>query len=458
MVGLLGAYKDPKAQILYGGGNSKITDDQIRNFINTPGRTGDDIFGKALANGVSAAQVANAMKGTPGYDQANIDKYISGQGVSMDREPGLLGQTTKTPYPVKATPITVGNNETVQGQLKGILENPNSPLMVQARTAGNSYANKRGLLDSSIGASAAESSMINAATPIAQQDASTYYDAKKSNVANDLSSSMFNNDLTSRMSMFDRGIDKDLTLQGMNNQNALDIAKMSNELQRDVARMDSDNKLAIANIQAIANDSGIAGELGRNLMNLYQQTAADPNITPEVKDQIYKNLNQQSQNFLSLLPSINKTASNLNFSGASNSGGSSSSNTSGNLIGDTSTPSTAVPATAKANVLNYQVEPSVMNRVAAYEKTTGQQIDRSRIAPESLVMDLKYGPLWPNFGNGYTASDGTNKIPNWNAYDYPALMKQTGAKSQGELFDKLFIPVHPPGTGRADSPLFYLYR
>lgn len=63
--------------------------------------------------------------------------------------------------------------ETVAGQMTGLLEQ-DSPLMQRAAYQGQSYANKRGLLDSSIGAEASQAAMIDRALPIAQQDASTY--------------------------------------------------------------------------------------------------------------------------------------------------------------------------------------------------------------------------------------------------------------------------------------------
>jgi hypothetical protein len=46
----------------------------------------------------------------------------------------------------------------------------NSPLMQQARTAGVQYANKRGLLNSSLAGEAAQEAVIKTATPIASQD------------------------------------------------------------------------------------------------------------------------------------------------------------------------------------------------------------------------------------------------------------------------------------------------
>ncbi|MAX33840.1 MAG: hypothetical protein CME72_12335 [Halomonadaceae bacterium] len=59
---------------------------------------------------------------------------------------------------------------TVQGQLTDMLGS-NSALMKQSETYGKQQANKRGLLNSSMGVGASQNAMIQNATPIAQQDA-----------------------------------------------------------------------------------------------------------------------------------------------------------------------------------------------------------------------------------------------------------------------------------------------
>ncbi len=427
------SYVDPRASILYGGGNDKITDDQIRAYIKTPGVTDKDIMAKALANNVSAAQVSRAMMDNPDFAQPNVDKFLSDQGVSKEQTAPQYSvpQAAAAPAPVTFKPITVGTNDTVQGQLGSILSDPNNPLMVQASTAGKQYANKRGMLDSSIGAGAAESAMISAATPIAQQDASTNFTAKQQNSQGALSADTFNADTQSRTNMFNTGAAKDIF----------------------TANMDTNNKLAIANIQAMANDSGIMGDLGKTYMGLYAQVAADQNMTPEVKTATLNNLQAQLQGLTGLLPSINSSAKALTFGKpADAAAGSAATNTA------TTTDSSKYPAAA-ANKLGYQVEPSVLSQVANYERSTGTTVDRSRVAPEALAMDFKVMGMSPLQGVAYTASDGTNKMTNPStAYDTEALMKKYGVKYPGELFEKMFVAVHPPGTMRADNPMFYVYK
>lgn len=435
-------YVDPKAAVLYGGGNSKISDDDIRAYINS-GASDADVMAKAVENGVSASQISNAMGSNPAYSTSNVDKYITSQGVSKEQTPVQysIPDAASTPAPVTFKPITVGSTETVQGQLDGMLSDTNSPMNVRASTLGNQYSNKRGLLDSSIGAEAGVAALIDRSMPIASQDASTNFAAKQQNAQGALTADTFNADVTSRTNMFNTGAAKDIYTANMSNQNNIDLANI-----------DTKNKLAIANVQAMANDSGIMGDLGKTYMSLYQQVASDPNMTPEVKTATINNLSTQLQGLLGLLPSINSSAKALTFGTASNNEGDSVDNAS--TIGTNDTAGIPPEAT-KANVLGYKVEPSVMSNVLAYEKATGTKIDPAKVAPEQLVMDIK------NLGQSpstYLSSDGTNKVTNTNAYDINALFKQYNVTNVGELFNAMFMPAHPPGTMRADNPMFYVYK
>ena len=72
--------------------------------------------------------------------------------------------------------------DTVQGQLNGLLQRQN-PLMQRAYYRGLDMANSRGLLNSSMASEAAQAAMMDAALPIAQQDAQTYYDQGARNQA-----------------------------------------------------------------------------------------------------------------------------------------------------------------------------------------------------------------------------------------------------------------------------------
>ena len=157
---------DPRAATLYGPANNAITPAQIKDYITAPGRTEKEVLGAALSNKVNVNQISDAMQGDDAYGQAytpdKIDAYLNQQGITRNNI---------NPAQIKYEPITnVDANQdlqrgTVAGQLNNILD-PNSPLMQRAATMGNQMSNRRGLLNSSIGVSAAMAPMIDAGLQI----------------------------------------------------------------------------------------------------------------------------------------------------------------------------------------------------------------------------------------------------------------------------------------------------
>lgn len=87
---------------------------------------------------------------------------------------------TVQPPTVQPTNWDVSKDQTVQGQIKGIVA-ADSPLMRQAATMAKQQANQRGLLNSSMAVGAGQNAVIQAALPIAQADAGTNAAAAKYN-------------------------------------------------------------------------------------------------------------------------------------------------------------------------------------------------------------------------------------------------------------------------------------
>lgn len=83
-------------------------------------------------------------------------------------QPPELPKPPKPPAP--ELPDFTPQDDSVQNRLYGLMSMSN-PLMKQAKTAGLQMANRRGLLNTSMGVGAAQDSMVRAAMPIAQQDA-----------------------------------------------------------------------------------------------------------------------------------------------------------------------------------------------------------------------------------------------------------------------------------------------
>lgn len=444
-------FVDPKANILFGGGNQNIKSSDISDFLNkNPNMSAKEIEGAALAYGVNQNQIADAMKGNTSFIN-NMNKYVD-ENISKE----LLQQDIpKAAMPAKVQPrtISVGNNETVEGRMNGLLKDPNNPLNVQAQTFANQQTNKRGLLNSSINTSAAQDAMMKNALPIAQQDAATFYDATKTNVGNDMSSQMFNSDMQGRIGMFNAGTQKDYGLTQMNNQNQFDIAKM-----------DSDNKLAVANIQAMANDSGIAGDLGKTLMGMYQQTAADPNLSPDAKASIYNNLKTQYESIVSLLPSIKAKASALNFPAASGASGTSGSATAGTqgaasgagttgTTGGAITPEQVTQKISKIGSLGFRTNSEDIGYAMAWSNRTGVEVDPEMVVPDTFVYMLGLPTR--------ISTAQQNPFP-LSPVQIAKKLGYTGPIDQNQDYYKflanMVTTIHPPGTKRADNPSFYVWN
>jgi hypothetical protein len=139
--------------------------------VNTP----QNLLG--AATGVAAAPTATgynaATAGATGYDAA------SRQSTGYDAAKAGL------------TNWDVQNNQTVQGQMTGLLS-ANSPLLQQARAASLAQMNQRGLVNSSMALGEGQKAVLAAAMPIAQQDASTFANSGQFNATAANQNAQFN--------------------------------------------------------------------------------------------------------------------------------------------------------------------------------------------------------------------------------------------------------------------------
>lgn len=119
---------------------------------------------------------AKTPASNPAVTQATATGYDAATGTAATMDP-----TTRS----------VQNNETVQGQIAGIID-ANSPLMQRAVARAQEQMASRGLLNSSIAIGAGQNALYDAALPIAQQDANTYTTASRDNQSVLNNSAQFN--------------------------------------------------------------------------------------------------------------------------------------------------------------------------------------------------------------------------------------------------------------------------
>jgi hypothetical protein len=587
MAGLLNTqYANPQAQILYGAGNSKISDAQIRDFISTPGRTDAEIKSAALANNISSAQISKAMSGHAAYTPAKLDSYLASQGINkgllnttttaapiniqaaqnapfqgplqsgqsaapapapappiaqtpipepvkFDKTPipepvkfdpvkvpePIQFQSTPIPTPVRNDPIVLDANDTVSGQMASILRDQGNPLNVQAQTFANQETNRRGLLNSSMNTTAALDAMYRNAMPIATQDAGTSFAAKRQNSQQGLQANTFNNELAARIGMSNSGLglqagtfnnelasrigttnsqlglqagtfnnelgsrigisnselgsrvgmfDRDLAARvGMFNTGVdkdILINQANLDLNRYIAELDTDSKLKVANIQAMANDSGIVGDIGKTAMTLISQLAANTDLTPAMRDKAASDVMAMADGYASLLgsvtmkkiaPLINFGANNANINTANTGGtnklpaGEVTTRDDGAVAtpgqdGKVGSVGSVVPKEDGIGYTVYMAKPGsdrkpiavdtanfklsayeVMN-VTAYNDRQGLKINLNDIVPQEFVDELS--------------------------------RQQNAVGFRENTIDKFAVPVHPPGTMRADSPSYYIWK
>lgn len=152
--------------------------------------------------------------------------------------------------------VTVGENDTVQGQLNKITAT-DSPLMKQAERRARDEVAPRGLLNSSLAVGHAQEAVIASALPIAQQDATTYFGAKTKSVdaenaalnfgANaDNQASIVNAQLLNDASKFNAGAKNEAAARAAQDANAAALARLDASTRMDIARLDATTRKDIA--------------------------------------------------------------------------------------------------------------------------------------------------------------------------------------------------------------------
>lgn len=171
--------------------------------------------------------------------------------------------------------ISVTPDQTVEGRVGGIIAK-NSPLMQQAEARAIQQASSRGLVNSSIAASAGQSAVLDAATNIAKQDAQTFASAAAQNAQAKNTSAQFGAAAGNTASLANASADNSV---------AATNAKAANDAQ--LANQDAVNKASTANL-------GVAGNL--NIANLEAQ---------------YKNLTQASSSAASIMNNTQTMVNNI---------------------------------------------------------------------------------------------------------------------------------------------------
>lgn len=162
----------------------------------------------------------------------------------------VFNAAASAPKPVgqQATQITPTADSKVSDQLNNLLDE-NSRYIQSARGRANQATNARGLINSSIGVGAGESAAINAALPIAQQDAQTSFSAQQLNQNADNTFKLDDNKFQQQVYL--QGADANFANAAAENQfgRTLDLQNNQQGFQGEQAGLDRTQQLGIINSQ-----------------------------------------------------------------------------------------------------------------------------------------------------------------------------------------------------------------
>ena len=198
----------------------------------------------------------------------------------------------------------VAPNQTVAGNFANVTD-PNSVLMQQAAGNANQQSNARGLLNSSIGISAADSAMYTAALPIAQQDASTNATASLSNQQATNNASAFTSGAANTASI--AGAQNATSIQNTNTNAATSVAvaNLNAATTKYTANLSSQTQLQVQNLvntnQQLLQSSTSAQNAYTAFTNQLSTITASTTMDQTAKDTAAANATTDFQNILATI-------------------------------------------------------------------------------------------------------------------------------------------------------------
>lgn len=183
-----------------------------------------------------------------------------------------------------------------------------SPLMRRAQTTGFQVANRRGLLNSSIAAGAAQNAILDAAIPIAGQDAATSFQREQAGLDRGLTQS--ENALTRQFqsgeSEKDRGFSREQA--GLDRSFSAEQSGFQRALEREQSGMDRALQERIAGWNLEASESQSAGQVVVGLESTYSQQfsaiMANPDLSADAREDQIRNLEANREKRLDLVEQV----------------------------------------------------------------------------------------------------------------------------------------------------------
>lgn len=192
--------------------------------------------------------------GTPDFRESTGMRTAMPSAAPTPAAPTPAAPTSPTMLnPADLTKRTVDKpTETVSGNLDSLL-NSDSPYLKSARASAAQFANSRGLLNSTMAATAGEKAAIDAALPIAQADAGVYGKATDYNTALDNQTQMYNADTANSASKQQVAIEADKATAAAQQSSQMSIAQLQAETSKYAADKTAGTATANARMSLINN-------------------------------------------------------------------------------------------------------------------------------------------------------------------------------------------------------------
>lgn len=189
--------------------------------------------------------------------------------------------------------IAVDPKSTVQGQVADIIKS-GSQLNQLAESKAKSAANRRGLVNSAMAVGAGQKAVIESALPIAQQDASTNFNAQLSNQNAGNQASQFTADATNKAAdIVARTVaEKDLSAQRATQDYNLQILRGNQQRESDQTA---------AQTSRLNTASSSASLIYAQSQQAIQAILADKDMTPEIKQQQIDKMREMQDQQVSLI-------------------------------------------------------------------------------------------------------------------------------------------------------------
>ena len=273
------------------------------------------------------------------YIPSNVDDYASLAALAIANDPNNRNKTfdeidwsflkpkqvmpdfPQMPSPAQYNAVTREVNpetDTVQGQLKKILDEDDSPLMRRARAMALAQMAGRGLLNSSLAATAGYAAMIDKALPIAQQDAQTYFTQglKNQDYRNqaELTNVNWQNEFLKSAYVTQLDFWKQSNILGLQQKYNLEAMQYENQLKSDLLRLEYGFKNDLQQAQLDANLQDKYLSTYKDLLNQLNAILVDPNTDDATKRAMVNNYIKSIEKMRNSLRAIGQNVPDFDFS------------------------------------------------------------------------------------------------------------------------------------------------